>query len=108
MIWTGQPGQLATTYVLLLVPAGLWQSIMIGLEVRGLDPGLATAIATAFTVGWLAVILTPEVRRAVIRCIFPDERPDRAWDPDGGHELRRVGARVRDRMFGGGRGVIDD
>jgi len=100
MIWTGQPGQLVTTYVLLLVPAGLWQSIVIGLEVRGLDPGLATAIATTFTLGWLAVILTPDVRRAVLRCIFPDERPDRDWQPDGGHDLRRVGARVRDHMPG--------
>ncbi|MCQ4334611.1 hypothetical protein KM295_14220 [Natronomonas sp. F2-12] len=100
MIWTGQPGQLATTYVLLLVPAGLWQSIAIGLETNGLDPELATAIATAFTVGWLAVILTPRVRLAVIRCIFPDERPGREWHPDGGHDLRRVSARVRDRVTG--------
>jgi len=100
MIWTGQPGQLATTYMLGLVPAGLWQSIAIGLETNGLDPGLATAIATAFTLGWLAVILAPDVRRAVLRCIFPDERPDRDWQPDGGHDLRRVGACVRDRMSG--------
>jgi hypothetical protein len=102
MIWTGQPGQLATTYVLLLVPAGLWQSIAIGLETDGLDPGLATAIATAFTVGWLALVLTPDVRRAVIRCIFPDERPGRSdeWGAADGHELRRVGARVRDRVSG--------
>jgi hypothetical protein len=98
MIWTGQPGQLATTYVLLLVPAGLWQSIAIGLETQGYPPGLATAIATVFTVGWTAIVLTPRVRLAVIRCIFPDERPDRDWQPDGGHDLRRVGARVRDRV----------
>jgi len=100
MIWTGQPGQLVTTYVLLLVPGGLWQSLAIGLETNGLEPELATAIATTFTVGWLAVILTPDVRRMVIRCIFPDERPGRAWDPAEGHDLRRVGARVRDRVSG--------
>lgn len=99
MIWTGQPGQLVTTYILLLVPLGLWQSIAIGLETSGLEPELATAIATAFTVAWLAVILTPDVRRMVLRCIFPDERPGRDWNPDGGHDLRRVGARVRDRML---------
>lgn len=100
MIWTGQPGQLVTTYVLLLVPAGLWQSLAIGLETNGLDPELATAIATAFTLNWLALILTPDVRRMVIRCIFPDERPGREWDPAEGHDLRRVGARVRDRVSG--------
>jgi len=98
MIWTGQPGQLVTTYMLLLVPAGLWQSIAIGLETNGLDPGLATTIATAFTLAWTAIMLTPDVRRAVIRCIFPDERPDREWDPEGGHDLRRVGARVREQV----------
>jgi len=100
MIWTGQPGQLVTTYVLLLVPAGLWQSIAIGLETNGLDPGLAAAIATTFTLAWTAIMCTPDVRRAVIRCIFPDERPNRDWDPDSGHDLRRVSARVRDRMSG--------
>jgi hypothetical protein len=100
MIWTGQPGQLVTTYVILLVPAGLWQSVAIGLEANGYPPGLATAIATGFVVIWLAIILTPDVRRAVVRCIFPDERPGRGdeWGQPEGHELRRVGARVRDRV----------
>jgi len=95
MIWTGSPGQLATTYVLVLVPGGLWHSTLIGLDHKGLPPGLALAVATLGTAGWLALILTPGVRRAVVRAIFPDERPDREWDPDEGHDLETLAARVR-------------
>ena len=95
MIWTGTPGQLATTYVLVLVPGGLWHATLIGLDHKGLPPGLALAVATLGTAGWLALILTPGVRRAVVRAIFPDERPDREWDPDEGHDLAALGARVR-------------
>lgn len=94
MIWTGSPGQLATTYVLLLVPGGLWHATLIGLEHKGLPPGLALAVATLGTAGWLALILTPGVRRAVVRAIFPDERPDRDGDLEG-HDLDAVAARVR-------------
>jgi hypothetical protein len=95
MIWTGSAGQLATAYVLLLVPGGMWHATLIGLEHKGLPPGLALAVATLGTAGWLAIMLTPEVRRMVVRCIFPDERPDREWDPDGGHDLEALAARVR-------------
>jgi hypothetical protein len=95
MIWTGEAGQLATTYVLALVPGGLWYSTAIGLEAQGVTPGLATVLATAVTAAWLAVTLTPTVRRMVVRCIFPDERPGREWDPDGGHDLEALAARVR-------------
>jgi len=99
MIWTGTPGQLATTYVLVLVPGGLWHATLIGLEHKGLPPGLALAVATLGTAGWLALILTPGVRRAVVRAIFPDERPDRdEWDPDDGHDLAALVARVRGVM----------
>lgn len=95
MIWTGQPGQLATAYVLLLVPGGLWYSVSIGLEAQGVSSGLAVVLATGLTLAWLAISLTPAVRRMVIRCIFPDERPGREFDPDGGHDL----ARVRDVLW---------
>jgi hypothetical protein len=95
MIWTGTPGQLVTTYVLLLVPGGLWHSALVGLEHKGLPPGLALAVATLGTAGWLAIMCTPAIRRMVVRCIFPDERPDREWDPDEGHELAPLAARVR-------------
>jgi hypothetical protein len=95
MIWTGEPGQLATTYVLALVPGGLWYSTSIGLEAQGVTPGLATIMATAVVTLWLAVTLTPEVRRMVVRCIFPDERPGSEWRPDGGHDLEALAARVR-------------
>jgi len=95
MIWTGEAGQLATTYVLALVPGGLWYSTSIGLEAQGVTPGVATVLATAVTAAWLAVTLTPEVRRMVVRCIFPDERPGSEWRPDGGHDLAQVASRVR-------------
>jgi len=80
--------------VLLLVPGGLWHSVLIGLEHKGLPPGLALAVATLGTAGWLALILTPGVRRAVVRAIFPDERPDRDEWPEG-HDLDALAARVR-------------
>lgn len=94
MIWTGTPGQVATTYVLLLVPGAVWQSTSMGLEQRGVAPAVAVTVATLGTAGWLALILTPGVRRAVVRAIFPDERPDRDGDLDG-HDLAAVAARVR-------------
>ena len=95
MIWTGSPGQVATTYVLVLVPGAVWQSAGMVLEQRGVDPAVAIVVATLGTAGWLAIMLTPEVRRMVVRCIFPDERPGREWDPDGGHDLAALAARVR-------------
>jgi hypothetical protein len=52
-------------------------------------------MATVVTAAWLAVTLTPAIRRMVVRCIFPDERPGREWDPDGGHDLEALAARVR-------------
>jgi len=94
MIWTGTPGQLVTTYVLLLVPGGLWHATLIGLEHKGLPSGLALAVATVGTTGWLAIMCTPAVRRAVVRAIFPDERPDRDGDLEG-HDLDALAARVR-------------
>jgi hypothetical protein len=94
MIWTGSAGQLATTYVLLLVPGGLWHSALIGLEHKGLGPGVALAVATLGTAGWLAIMCTPAVRRAVVRAIFPDERPERDGDLEG-HDLDALAARVR-------------
>jgi hypothetical protein len=52
-------------------------------------------MATVVTAAWLALICTPAIRRMVVRCIFPDERPGREWDPDGGHDLEALAARVR-------------
>jgi len=83
MIWTGEPGQLATAWVLILVPGCIWQSAAMALEQRGVAPTLALVVATVLTVGWLAVVLTPTMRGMVIRAIFPDEREEPARVREG-------------------------
>jgi hypothetical protein len=97
MIWTGSPGQVATTYILVLVPGAVWQSTSMGLEQRGVAPAVAVTVATIGTAGWLALICTPGVRRAVVRCIFPEHRRGRDIEPDG-HDLEALAARVRGVM----------
>ncbi|MDR9431614.1 MAG: hypothetical protein RI568_13075 [Natronomonas sp.] len=89
MIWTGEPGQLATAWVLILVPGSIWQSAAMALGQRGVAPTLALGAATILTAGWLAVVLTSGVRGMVIRAIFPDERDESARVRDG-VELRDI------------------
>jgi len=61
----------------------------------------------------VTIIATPEVRRQVTLAIFPDEREGECCYQCGvgvdrcacgqdreGHDLRRVGARVHDRVSG--------
>jgi len=113
MIWTGSPGQIATTMTILAVPLTLHQSILLGFAYQGVPAGVGELVAGTITLAWVAIIATPDVREQVTLAIFPDERERKCCYQCGvhvdrcacgqereGHDLRRVGARVRDRMSG--------